>query len=85
MEQNDGFSLDIPDDANPHEVAAITAAISKHIADKRNEDGDDEEKVSPWTMSGRYSLVVDKKVRTPAGVRKQNLDGWTLSGRADRF
>lgn len=81
--------LDIPADASPDEAAAISAAVSAHLAALEAAAAaaaaDDEEETwegLKWTMAGRIRQLQHRTERVPNGAPR---DAWTAAGRTDRF
>jgi hypothetical protein len=81
--------LDIPDDADPEEAAAIIAAIGAHMRDQEAAAaataGSDEEtwQGQKWTFAGRIEGLQGRSIqRVPEGAP---TDAWTAASRADRF
>ena len=81
--------VDLPDDADPEEAAAILAAVSAHLRDREAAaaaaaaasssptwDGE------RWTFAGRVERFPGGDGRVPDGAP---TDPWTASGRVDRF
>jgi hypothetical protein len=70
------------------EAAAIAAAVSAHLADRAAaaradaDGGDDGWTGRRWRFAGRLSAVTGRSRRVP---RDAPTDGWTASGRRDRF
>ncbi|WP_306057712.1 hypothetical protein [Natronococcus wangiae] len=82
-----GVALDIPDDADSEEAAAIVAAIGAHLHDQAlaaAAEADDEETWDDrrWAFSGRIREQQQRHVRIP---RDAPTDPWTAAGRTDRF
>jgi hypothetical protein len=81
--------LDIPENADSEEAAAIIAAIGAHMRDQEAAaaaaDGDDEETWygEKWTFAGRLEGLQGRSIRrVPDGTP---TDAWTAASRADRF
>ena len=80
--------IDIPDDADPEEAAAIIAAIGAHIRDQEAAaaaaEGDEETwQGRQWTFVGRIEALQGRSLqRVPEGAP---TDAWTAASRADRF
>lgn len=77
--------LGIPDDADEDEVAAISAAISTAVESR---ELDQEEKVvslDRWKMSARCSMVNANETRVPFDEGLEDMSGWKLASRSDRF
>lgn len=82
-------SIDIPDDANDEEAAAIAAAVGAHIRDgalaaaaaSEGEPTDtwDGER---WAFAGRIDALQGRSIRLPETAP---TDAWTAAGRTDRF
>ena len=76
--------VDLPDDADSEEAAAIAAAVRAHLA-ADEADGDDGEPDWPgdrWTFKGRIESLQGRRVRVPTRAPR---DDWTAAGRTDRF
>jgi len=79
----DDLSLSIPADASQAEAAAITAAISAHLTDRRraaeaSSQRSTVEYVDEWTLAGRLASV--GKRRPPNNVRRG--EEWKAAARA---
>ncbi|EJN59075.1 hypothetical protein SAMN04487950_1429 [Halogranum rubrum] len=82
--------IDIPDDADPEEAAAIVAAIGAHMRDQAvaaaaaEEAGDEETwQGKQWTFAGRIEGLQGRSIqRVPKGAP---TDAWAAASRADRF
>ncbi|WP_178918339.1 acc operon protein [Natronomonas gomsonensis] len=75
--------LNVPDDADEDEAAAIAAVIRAHV----NADGDDDEETTDWNdrrwrFSGRVDSLQGRRIRTPAGAPD---DAWSAAGRTERM
>jgi hypothetical protein len=76
--------LNVPDDADEDEAAAIAAVIRAHV----NADGDDEDEETTdwndwrWRFSGRVDSLQGRRIRTPAGAPD---DAWSAAGRTERM
>jgi hypothetical protein len=92
-----GRRLELPDDVDASEAAAIVAAIGAHVRDREltlaaaaaaDADADDEGQgggraaASRWALAGRLATLQGRAVRVPDGAP---ADDWTAAGRADRF
>lgn len=82
-------ALDLPDDADDEEAAAIAAAVAAHLRDRRAaaaaaaaSDEDDSWDGERWSFAGRLDGVGRRAARVPTGAPR---DGWTATGRTDRF
>lgn len=73
--------LGLPEDADESEVAAISAAISAAVMERKEAEKEREIEIDPWKMSGRLNVSTDSRV--PKSLR--GTDGWKLSSRRDRF
>ncbi|PSQ43701.1 acc operon protein [Halobacteriales archaeon SW_5_68_122] len=76
--------MDIPDDADNEEAAAIAAAVRAHVS-----ADDDEETASDrgweglrWRFRGRVDALQRRRVRVPTEAPR---DAWTAAGRTDRL
>ncbi|MFB6155876.1 MAG: acc operon protein [Haloferacaceae archaeon] len=80
--------LDVPDDADPAEAAAIAAAVGAHLRDQEvaaavaAESTEETWEGKRWTFAGRLDSLQSRRVRVPTGAP---TDAWTASGRTDRF
>jgi hypothetical protein len=88
----DDVALDIPDDADEEEAAAIAAAVGAHLraraaaaaaaaaaaeaADEPSWNG------RRWAFAGKVRNLQGRDVRVPDGAP---TDAWSAAGRADRF
>ena len=77
--------LDVPDDADDAEAAAIAAVVRAHVS--ADDDGgkatDDRGwKGRRWRFRGRVDALQRRHVRVPSEAPP---DGWTAAGRADRL
>lgn len=80
-------ALEIPDDADPEEAAAIAAAVGAHLTDlelaARARDGEDDTwRGREWWFAGRTEAVGGRSTRVTEGTP---TDPWTAAGRADRL
>ncbi|QLD84814.1 acc operon protein [Natronomonas halophila] len=77
--------LDIPDDADEDEAAAIAAVIRSHM---RAQEETEEEDVEPewsgnrWRFTGRVNSLQNRMVRVPTDAPR---DAWSAAGRTDRY
>ncbi|ELZ24788.1 hypothetical protein [Natrinema limicola] len=81
-------SIDLPDDADDEEAAAIAAAIGAHLHDHAlavaaaaggsEETWDDKR----WAFAGRVRAQQHRTVRVP---RDAPTNAWAAAGRTDRF
>jgi len=82
-------SLELPDDADDEEAAAIAAAIGAHLHDHAlavaaaaasggEETWDDKR----WAFAGRVRAQQHRTVRVP---RDAPTNAWSAAGRTDRF
>ncbi|WP_299236988.1 acc operon protein [Natronomonas sp.] len=77
------MELDVPDDADADETAAIAAAIRAHTAALATADrGDDERPRDAWRLTGRIEALQNRRVRAPETAPR---DGWSAAGRTERF
>jgi hypothetical protein len=83
------MELDIPDDADDAEAAAIAAAVGAHVHDgdvaaaaaaAGTETADWRGK--EWTFAGRIDGLQGRSIRVP---QTAPTDDWTAAGRTDRF
>ncbi|WP_277998681.1 hypothetical protein [Natrinema marinum] len=82
------ISLDLPDDADDEEAAAIAAAIGAHLHDHAlaaaaaaasgEETWDDKR----WAFAGRVRAQQHRTVRVP---RDAPTNAWSAAGRTERF
>jgi hypothetical protein len=80
------MQIDLPDDADAAEAAAIAAAVRAHLAAG---DGDDDDAARTggwagrrWRFRGRIDALQRRHVRVPTGAPE---DAWTAAGRTDRY
>jgi len=78
------MKLDIPDDADETEAAAIAAVFRTLAAEAEAaaSNGDAGPSRDPWGFSGRIEGLQSRRVRPPIGAP---TDGWSAAGRTDRF
>ena len=78
--------VDVPDDANDEEAAAIAAAVRAHVS--ADDDGNEAAaadrgwKGRRWRFRGRIDALQRRRVRVPT---EAPLDAWTTAGRTDRL
>jgi hypothetical protein len=78
--------LDVPDDADDEEAAAIAAAVRAHVS--ADDDGDEEAtddrgwEGRRWRFRGRVDALQRRRVRVPTAAPR---DAWTAAGRTDRL
>ncbi|SDK19300.1 hypothetical protein [Natronorubrum texcoconense] len=84
-----GASLDIPDDADDEEAAAIVAAVGAHLHDHAlavaaaaAADGEETWDEKRWAFAGRIRDQQSRTVRVP---RDAPTNAWSAAGRTDRF
>jgi len=82
-------AIELPDDADEDEAAAIVAAIGAHLHDRAvaaaaAAAAEDEEtwEGRRWTFAGRLDRLQGRAARVPSSAP---TDAWTASGRTDRF
>lgn len=84
----DVASIDLPDDADSDEAAAIAAAIGAHLHDQAAAAAAaaSEEEASwdgkRWSYAGRMEQIQARRVRVPSNAPR---DAWQASGRTDRM
>jgi hypothetical protein len=83
------YDLDVPDDADDVEAAAIAAAVGAHVTDRARAaaaaaTGEDEEpwQGRKWSFAGRIEGLQNRSIRA-AGTLP--TDAWIASGRTDRL
>ncbi|WP_187347705.1 acc operon protein [Haloplanus rubicundus] len=86
------MNLNVPDDADDAEAAAIAAAVGAHLTDRDRAvaaaaaaaaAGDEESwRGRKWAFAGRIDGLQGRSIRVPETAP---TDGWTASGRTDRF
>ena len=83
------LDIDIPDDADDAEAAAIAAAVGAHVNDQARAaaaaaaGGDDDTwRGRKWTFAGRIDGLQGRSIRVPETAP---TDAWTAAGRTDRF
>jgi len=82
--------LDIPDDADDAEAAAIAAAVGAHVRDGERAaaaaaagaPAEEQWSGRRWVFAGRIESLQGRSVRIPDGVP---TDDWTAAGRTDRL
>lgn len=75
--------LDIPDDADPEEVAAIATAIRSFTTEEQeNDESQPAWQGDRWAFTGRICTLQQRKIRTPT---RAPSDAWSAAGRTDRF
>ena len=77
--------LDLPDDADSEEAAAIAAAVRAHVAAESEAESDEEEPTwtgDRWRFKGRVESLQNRQVRVPTRAPR---DAWAAAGRTDRF
>ena len=78
--------VDVPDDADDEEAAAIAAAVRAHVS--ADDDGDEEATADRgweghrWRFRGRINALQRRCVRVPTAAPR---DAWTAAGRTDRL
>ena len=84
----EGVELEVPDDADDAEAAAIAVAIGAHLQDRRALAAAGEGDTEPgwegkrWSFAGRLEGTSGEGGRVPTTAP---TDPWTAAGRADRF
>ncbi|GGL52715.1 acc operon protein [Halocalculus aciditolerans] len=79
--------LDIPEDADVEEAAAITAAVGQHLTDvaaaaAAAESTEETWQGEKWRFAGRLDALGEEPKRVPDGAP---TDAWTAAGRIDRL
>ena len=78
--------VDVPDDADDEEAAAIAAAVRAHVSadDDSNEEATDDRgwEGRRWRFRGRVDALQRRRVRVPTTAPR---DAWTAAGRTDRL
>jgi hypothetical protein len=77
--------LDIPDDADEEEAAAIAAAIAAHLRDRERAEQEETEETwdgKKWSFAGRLQATRGHSGRVPDAAP---TNAWAAAGRADRF
>ena len=78
--------VDISDDADDEEAAAIAAAVRAHVS--ADDDGDEKAtndrgwEGRRWRFRGRVDALQRRRVRVPTAAPR---DAWTAAGRTDRL
>lgn len=72
--------IDAPPSATAEEVAAVAAAVGRHLAEQ---DDEDDGAVEHWVLTGRLRAFGDEDVGRP--IWDGATDPWALAGRHDRF
>lgn len=80
-------SIDLPDDADDAEAAAIAAAIGAHLRDRELAAARAAAEVETWEgkrwrFAGRTEATQGRSRRVPTDAP---TDEWTAAGRTDRF
>ncbi|MDJ1430500.1 hypothetical protein [Halostagnicola sp. A-GB9-2] len=82
------IEIDIPDDADESEAAAIAAAVSAHVRDQElaaaaaAADEEDSWDGKRWSYAGRVRAQQQRTIRVP---RDAPTNPWSAAGRTDRF
>jgi hypothetical protein len=79
------MEIEIPDDADESEAAAITAVLRTLAAEaeaRAAAEGSVEPSRDPWGFTGRVEGLQSRRVRAPTGAP---TDDWSAAGRTDRF
>ena len=83
------MEIDLPEDADEDETAAIAAAVNAYVrmqvlAAAEDDDGEAEREWTDrrWSFAGRIGGVQRRRVRVP---RYAPTDPWTASGRTRRM
>lgn len=74
--------MDAPPSATADEVAAVAAAVARHIAEEGDE-AEDDGAVEHWVLTGRLRAFGDEDVGRP--IWDGTTAPWALAGRHDRF
>jgi len=75
--------LDLADDADSAEAAAIAAAVRAHLsADDGGDDAEEGWTGDRWRFRGRVDALQRRRVRVPTAAPR---DAWTAAGRTDRY
>lgn len=83
----EGVDIELPDDADSEEAAAIVAAIGAHLHDRAlaaAAAADEEETWQDrrWAFAGRVRTQQRRDVRVPLDAP---TDPWSAAGRTERF
>ncbi|MFO7927519.1 MAG: acc operon protein [Halobacteriota archaeon] len=78
------MQLDIPDDADEAEAAAITAVFRTLAAEAEAaaSQGSTDFSRDDWRFAGRIEALQSRRVRVPIDAPR---DEWAAAGRTDRF
>ncbi len=78
------MQLQLPDDADTDEAAAIAAVVRSLLAEAQARSADEasEQPRDQWRFTGRVESLQSRRVRSPQGVPR---DDWSAAGRTDRF
>ena len=78
------MQLNIPDDADEEEAAAIVAVVRRLTAEAEAKaaGGDPITPRDRWQFAGRIESLQGRRVRVP---REAPHDEWSAAGRTDRF
>ena len=76
--------VDVPDDADDLEAAAIAAAVRAHVSDDDGGKATDDRGWNGrrWRFRGRVDALQQRQVRVSTGAPR---DAWTAAGRTDRL
>ena len=77
--------IDVPDDADDAEAAAIAAAVRAHVSADDDGDGGADDRGwegRRWRFRGRVDALQRRRVRVPTAAPR---DAWTVTGRTDRM
>ena len=80
------MKIDLPEDADEDEAAAIVAALNAHVGAQiraaADEEGSDDWNERQWSFASRIGDIQHRRVRVP---RHAPRDPWTASGRTRRM
>jgi hypothetical protein len=84
------YEVDVPDDADDEEAAAIVAAVTAHLNDRARAAAAAAASETPeptwtgrrWGFAGRVEGLQARTVRVPENAP---TDAWSAAGRTDRF
>ena len=79
------LEIEIPDDADESEAAAITAVLRTLAAEVEAQAAAEqsvEPSRDPWGFTGRVEGLQSRRVRAPTDAP---ADDWSTAGRTDRF
>ena len=80
------MKIDLPEDADEDEAAAIVAALNAHVGAQiraaADEEDSDDWNERQWSFAGRIGDLQHREVRVPLAAPR---DPWAASGRTRRM